>query len=182
MQGKTYFIGDLHLDHANIIKYCSRPFASAEEMNKVLVDNWNSTVQKTDFVYFLGDISYGKGSRNADYWFGELNGTKRFIRGNHDKKMNVPYVNHDFFKLGETQFLLIHDPEKLQFKWDSWIIHGHYHTNEMEKYPFINGEKKTINVSVELTDYKPVSLEFLVSLDIETIKRMDTVSSEIVRK
>ena len=47
----------------------------------------------------------------------------------------------------------------------------------MSKYPFINGERKTINVSVELTNYRPISLDYLLSLDIDSIKRMETISS-----
>lgn len=30
----VFFTSDCHFDHANIIKYCSRPFETAEEMNR----------------------------------------------------------------------------------------------------------------------------------------------------
>lgn len=51
-----FFIEDLHLDHANTIRYCSRPFSfyDVEEMNKVLVDDWNKEVKDDDMDYFLG--------------------------------------------------------------------------------------------------------------------------------
>jgi len=48
----------------------------------------------------------------------------------------------------------------------------------MSKYPFINGERKTINVGVELTNYRPISLDFLLSLNIGSIKRMETINSK----
>ena len=32
---KTFFTSDLHLGHANIIKYESRPYANVNEMDKV---------------------------------------------------------------------------------------------------------------------------------------------------
>jgi hypothetical protein len=48
----------------------------------------------------------------------------------------------------------------------------------MDKYPFINGGRKTMNVSAELTNYKLVSLEYLLSLDLDSIKRMRTIDSQ----
>lgn len=33
-----YLISDLHLDHANVIDYCDRPFDSVEEMNETLAE------------------------------------------------------------------------------------------------------------------------------------------------
>jgi len=52
-----YLISDLHLDHENIIEYCSRPFEDVEEMNEVLVKNWNVTVDPDDEVIFGGDLT-----------------------------------------------------------------------------------------------------------------------------
>lgn len=39
-----FFTSDHHFSHANIIRYCNRPFASAEEMNQELIRRWNQTV------------------------------------------------------------------------------------------------------------------------------------------
>ena len=39
-----YFTSDIHANHANIIKYCNRPFKDVEEMNRVLFDNINKTI------------------------------------------------------------------------------------------------------------------------------------------
>ena len=50
-----FVIGDLHLGHGNIIRYCARPFSTknVDEMDDVLVRNWNYCVKPTDRVYFL---------------------------------------------------------------------------------------------------------------------------------
>ncbi len=176
-----YLISDLHLDHANIIHYCARPFAhsNVEEMNRVLVNNWNNIIHNNQ-VYFLGDLSYGRGARPAEYWRNKLNGKIHSIRGNHyDLKDSKDY---EILKHENHEFLLVHDPDKLPIKWKGWIIHGHKHNNDMKNYPFINGDKKTINVSAELINYRPISLDFIISLKLETIKRMDTIYSVPDRK
>ena len=56
---KVYFVSDTHFGHENIIKYCSRPFKNAAEMDKALVKNWNSTVPEDGIVFHLGDFSLG---------------------------------------------------------------------------------------------------------------------------
>ena len=47
----VFFIGDLHLDHANIIKYCSRPFSPIEEMNNTIIPH--EFIKIARFVYKL---------------------------------------------------------------------------------------------------------------------------------
>ena len=179
-----YLISDLHLDHANIIHYCARPFSSSnvEEMNTVLIDNWNNTV-RNNHVYFLGDLSYGRGHRPAEYWLTKLSGDIHYIRGNHGHESTIKKSKeYETLEVGKYRFLTVHDPEDLPIKWDGWIIHGHKHNNDVKNYPFINGVQKTINVCAELTNYKPVSLDYLVSLNLDSIKRMDTIDAKPERK
>jgi calcineurin-like phosphoesterase family protein len=129
----------------------------------------------------LGDLTFGRDARPAEYWLPKLNGKIHFIRGNHeeDVKNSREYaiLNHK-----DHLFLLVHDPNHLSIDWDGWVIHGHTHNNDMKNYPFINGEKKTINVSTELTNYRPVSLDYLLSLDLDSIERMDMMDSVPKRK
>lgn len=176
----TYFISDLHLDHANIIHYCARPFSNVQEMNDILVDNWNNTVRDNP-ICFLGDLSFGRGSRSARYWLGKLRGRIHYIRGTHEAYVEGS-ESYKVLEYGNHKFLLVHDPDNLPIKWTDWIIHGHKHDNDIKNYPFINGEKKTINVSAELANYKPVSLDFLLSLKLDSIKRMNTIDSCPERK
>lgn len=80
---KTYVISDTHFGHANIIKLADRPFKNVDEMNKTIINNWNSIVNDEDIVYILGDFSF-KG-KSADYYAKQLKGRKILIKGNHDK-------------------------------------------------------------------------------------------------
>lgn len=158
-----YLISDLHLDHKNIMGYCDRPFSSVEEMNRTIVDNWNEVVEEDDFVYLVGDLAFGRRRSKMRYWLKKLNGNVILILGNHDKGYLDSIVHADkcvlFYK--GKKFLLIHDP-KMVNSGDDWVIHGHEHNNKPEKYPFMNGKNRTINVSVELINYTPISLDFLV--------------------
>jgi len=173
-----YFIADTHFDHTNIIKYCNRPFRNVQAMNKALVSNWNRTVKPSDTVFFLGDWSFGRDSRPASYWIKQLNGNIITIKGSHD--IGVRARNSQIINCGFLKFLLIHDPGQVPKDWKGWVIHGHKHNNEVG-FPFINGRNKTINVSVEVISYKPLSLDKLVSLDIDSIARMETVNSKAER-
>jgi calcineurin-like phosphoesterase family protein/2'-5' RNA ligase len=172
-----FLISDLHLDHSNIIDYCARPFShlKVDEMNDILVDNWNNVVGDSD-VYYLGDLSHGIESRSTYYWLEKLTGKVHFIRGSHDQFLPGAKDCHEM-RHGRYKFLLVHDPSRLPLNWNNWVIHGHKHNNDMKNFPFINGVRKTINVSSELVNYKPVSLDFLTSLKLDYIKRMDTIDS-----
>jgi calcineurin-like phosphoesterase family protein/2'-5' RNA ligase len=160
--GEIFLISDTHFDHENIIRYCHRPFKSVTEMNKTLVDRWNSKVGKDDTVYFMGDLTLER--EKLDYWLGKLNGKIKFIRGNHDKGMitkaeelqdrcPLVYKGH--------KFLLTHDPNR-PANWDGWLIHGDKHNNSLENYPFMNHEKKTINICSELVGYTPISIDTII--------------------
>lgn len=53
-----YFIADTHFGHENVIKFCDRPFACADEMNEALISNWNERVNGNDTVYIIGDMFF----------------------------------------------------------------------------------------------------------------------------
>ena len=170
---RVWLISDTHFDHENIIRYCNRPFHSVEEMNSVILRNWNRTIRPGDLVYFLGDMSFGRGSKSPKWWLKRLNGRIIYIKGSHDLGIRpssvLPKVtrvsNFEYVGIDDLNLLLVHDPVSPAVNgWDGWIIHGHSHDN----HPFLNLQKKRVNVSVEVTNYRPVSLaeviKHLVSL------------------
>jgi calcineurin-like phosphoesterase family protein len=161
----VYFLGDTHFGHANIIRYCARPFVSScvHEMDGVLTNNWNRTVGPDDTVYFLGDLRYGRVAGTSSSYLQKLNGRIIFIKGNHDSDIRSA-VESVTFEYDGTPFLLIHDPLMAPRHFEGWVIHGHMHNNDLKKYPLINHENRTINVSVEVTGYRPLPLSTICGL------------------
>ena len=100
---KTFFTSDTHFGHAAIIQYCSRPYKSVEEMNQVLIDNWNSKVKKDDIVYHLGDFIFG-GSKLWYEIFSKLNGNIVLIMGNHDaRNLRKDYDNLLYYRTNQLK-------------------------------------------------------------------------------
>lgn len=157
----TYFTSDLHYNHANIIKYASRPFNSVEEMNEALIKNWNNTVGKNDAVYFLGDLCFCN-SQDLIELVQKLNGYKNIILGNHDNHSIPTYQKAGFRSISKhpviinNNIILSHEPVAL--RGDFYNIHGHLHgldTNKIiEKNP-----NRYFNVCVEKTNFKPVTFK-----------------------
>lgn len=96
-----YFTSDMHLGHEAIIHMCNRPFKNVEEMNKVLIRNFNSMVHKNDTVYLLGDVTHRVSLDEANELISKLNGHKILICGNHDKKYDESLFEgiYDFLEL-----------------------------------------------------------------------------------
>ena len=95
MQKNIYFSSDHHFGHEGVIKWCNRPFNDVDHMDRVMINNWNSTVMPNDIVYYLGDISMGKGDYVKNI-ISQLNGYKILIIGNHDKKSHTFYLQVGF--------------------------------------------------------------------------------------
>jgi len=136
-------------------------------MNHKLVRNWNEIVKLEDTVYFLGDLGYGRYYRDPLYWLWKLNGRIILIEGSHDRKIPRSLMRpYEFLTVEREKLLLIHDYQDayrhnlVPRDWEGWIIHGHNH----QKRPLILPAKRQVNVSVEVTDYKPVSLAKIVEL------------------
>jgi calcineurin-like phosphoesterase family protein len=93
-----YFTSDTHWGHANIIKYCNRPYDTIEEMDAALIKRWNDLVTDKDTVFHLGDIAMGDiktAKRNLE----ELRGRIYYLTGNH---FHPGYVPARWQKLGGT--------------------------------------------------------------------------------
>ena len=161
-----YFISDTHFHHSNIIKYCNIPFKDINEMNETIISNWNSIITKDDVLYHLGDFCLSNDDEIKSI-FNRLNGSKILIRGNHARKSVKFYENIGFevlthapIVLDEYKLMLSHVPlPDVKIK-DGYInLHGHIHNKKIsDDYPKNYSENRHINLSVDSTDFKPVSL------------------------
>jgi calcineurin-like phosphoesterase family protein len=164
----TWFVSDPHFDHTNIIKYCYRPFMNKEEMNKTILENWNSRIELYNVTFFLGDMAFGRESREPLWWAKLVHGNIYYVKGSHDNGVKSGSLGttlirgiYDYITLEYKGlwFALIHDPDRLpnNVGYD-WLIHGHHHSNNLIEYPLIDRKKHKMNLSMELTGYCPVNL------------------------
>jgi calcineurin-like phosphoesterase family protein len=159
----VFLIADLHLGHANIIRYCSRPFffSDSREMDHVLIKNWNYTISPKTRIYCLGDLRYGPEAEPATQYRKRLRGDIVLIRGNHDDRDTGTIASAET-AYEDLKFFLVHDPADAPQSYDGWVIHGHHHNNDLRHYPYMNFIDRRVNVSAEVIGYKPVSLHEIV--------------------
>ena len=187
---ELYFTSDNHFGHANIIRYCNRPFSSVEEMSETMIDRWNERVKHGDTVYHIGDFALRLGVPEVEAIIRRLNGDKHLVLGNHDLKNKsvlrakgfVEQVYYKELKVDAQQkIILCHYPF---MTWNgshrgSWDLHGHCHGSLKPRMcPFCRkseGEMtaRRIDVGVDCWNFFPVSLQ-------EVKEKMDKVKFEPV--
>jgi calcineurin-like phosphoesterase family protein len=139
--GTTYFTGDLHLGHANIIKFTGRPFQKngvllIDEMDNTLINNWNARIGDRDTVYVLGDFCMWRDKKAPERYFRRLRGRKILIAGNHDKQatLALPWAEtypegQRILKLSKHKLVLNHCSMQvwIDSHKGSWHLFGHSH-------------------------------------------------------
>jgi calcineurin-like phosphoesterase family protein len=173
----VYYTADLHLGHANVIRFCDRPFGSVEEMDEALIENWNAVVRGNDDVYVLGDFFY-RNAEPAEPTIRRLKGRKHLILGNHDKKwirgvdlarLFVEVTNMLAYKLDGVKYTLCHYP---MLSWDGrgrsggYMIHGHSHNSPVQYI-----DDHLLNAGVDINGYRPVTFDELVQNNMEFRER-----------
>ena len=157
---RTYGIADLHLGHANIVKFedGARPFASIEEHDEILVMRWNKVVRPEDSVWVLGDVYFG-GRENHEI-LRRLNGKKRLVLGNHDYYPIENYLKYFARVSGPMEYkgcILSHIPvHPSQFARYALNLHGHTHNH-------VIGDLRYVCLSAEQVEYTPVLLNELIA-------------------
>jgi len=164
-----YITADQHWGHRNIIAYCSRPFKSVEEMDKVMIDNWNSVISKNDVVIHLGDFCLCYNNQQLKELRDNLNGTIFLLLGNHDHPTRLQNFNIFVFDSLYSEGVNILNNNLIFSHRPLWKIpdgkvnvHGHIH--DKPSYG------RYLNVSVDVCNFTPIALE-------EVIKRAKEISN-----
>ena len=172
----------------NILRFDQRPFSTVEEMENVLISNWNSMVTNEDTVYILGDFCWGK----EPDWIRILDkiiGNKVLIRGNHDLKNMPVNLKNKFADIKDYQeiddngrtVIMCHYPilaYKHSFDPNTFMLFGHVHNNTKESYlitQFIKqirqnyignfdnrGQLVNVGCMMPWMDYTPRTLDYLI--------------------
>jgi len=154
---KTWFTADSHLGHANIIRFCNRPFNDVDEMDTKLIENWNSKVGPKDEVYHLGDFAF-RSKYHPNIYKNELNGKIHLIFGNHDKKNLYGGFNilppQTEIKINNISITLNHFAMRVWNKshHGAWHLYGHSH-GTLEPIGL------SLDVGVDSHNYFPWSFE-----------------------
>ena len=171
---KRYYTADLHLGHVNILKYCQRPWATIEEHDQALIDNWNKKVGKNDLVYVVGDFTMITNNEKIIAYAKQLHGQLYLIKGNHDKNNYPPDIFKEIVWYKEIhdehrKIILFHYPIEFwqgayakdirgeQQKLPSVHLHGHSHT-------LATVRPNRFDVGIDAQNYEPVTLEELLIL------------------
>ena len=169
-----FYTADTHFGHENVIRFCDRPFENEDEMNRVLIANWNARVADDDDVYVVGDFAYRCGSSVRDL-ARSLKGRKHLVVGNHDFKwMRDEEAVAEFVEAsplleiddGDRHVTLCHYP---MMEWRnsrrdaSWHIHGHIHKDTSgDFWPLLRSMPHALNAGVDINHFFPVTFEELI--------------------
>jgi len=160
---EMYFLSDNHFHHASMLRFRDG-FTDVEDMNEQMIAKWNSVISKNDFVYYLGDFSFGKKSDIIET-LDRLNGKIYYILGNHDKLIRKK-------KDIQKRFEWVKDYHRLKFEkqdiilshycfhvWDkhhfgSWHLYGHSHGNIID-----DSNRKRMDIGADTNNFYPYTYE-----------------------
>jgi calcineurin-like phosphoesterase family protein len=164
-----FFVSDTHFSHFNVIRYCMRPYSSAQEMDENLIANWNTIVKENDIIYHLGDFAFCR-LQEIKNILRRLNGNIHMILGNHDKSLDenwedilddgkiISMRDYRCLKINKQKIVLSHYAMRV---WDgshigSWHLYAHSHGTLP---PFGLSVDVGVDCKEITSEYRPVSLD-----------------------
>ena len=172
--GKIYLTSDLHFCHDKEFIYGPRGFKNIWDMNKAIVENWNSTVTEDDDVYVLGDLMLNNNEEGIKL-IKSLRGRIHIVTGNHDTYNRVARYRNTFnvvmvhpyateLKYKKYKFYLSHYPTMTSNYDDKGLyglinLCGHVHTQNR----FLDMDKGLIyHCELDAHDMKPILIDDII--------------------
>lgn len=159
-----WYTADTHFGHENVIGFCNRPFASAGQMDAIMIENLWAKVSPDDDLWVIGDFAFGPKAKASSYLreiFGQLPGArKHLIVGNHDLEPTLALPWDSISNLAEVRdgpknqaHTLCHYP---MITWnharrEALQLFGHVHDNW-------KGSRNSVNVGVDVWEFMPVQI------------------------
>lgn len=164
-----FVTSDTFFGRIEILNICNRPFRTINEMNEVLVKNWNNVVKENDIVYHLGNLAWSV--LDIKKYLTQLNGHIKLILGDYDDsiieysdyvKDKLEIIPNDFYKEKKTGVVLSHWP---MLDWpgkNKGVFHFHGHSLK-ENLTNLK-EANRVNVCCDNWNYEPKEIKVLLEL------------------
>jgi calcineurin-like phosphoesterase family protein len=184
---QVWFTADTHFGHGNIIKYCQRPFMSAEEFaatrddprtklrlsdatvkrhDDALLDAINQRVAADDTLWVVGDFCWGGRVEAMRYRERIRCRDVRLVWGNHDRgevaDVFAECIDQGMIAVEGQEIWLNHYPMR---SWNkafhgTWHLYGHVH-GRLQREDAAKPTMLVKDVGVDACDYRPWSFEEL---------------------
>lgn len=161
----VFLTADHHFGHSGIIGNAGRPFADVDEMDEVLIRNWNERIRPDSVVYYLGDFAHRCPPQRLRSIWERLTRPKaiHLVPGNHDDAatLALPWtsVERGILRMSANnrRFSLFHYALRTWpgIRRDAIHAYGHSH-NRMP------GFRNTLDVGVDAWGFAPASVEEVI--------------------
>jgi calcineurin-like phosphoesterase family protein len=154
-----YVTSDHHWGHAAARSFYRRPFASVDEMDRVMIERWNAVVGPEEEVWHLGDFAVRQSADRVASLLMLLNGRKHLVVGNNDDDAVTRCAGWRSVQLyaelvvDGARFVLCHYPFRTWRDMGKGAInlHGHSHGR-------LKPLARQCDVGVDVWDFQPVRL------------------------
>lgn len=162
------FTSDWHLGHSNVIKHCNRPFANADEMDSILINNLNEVAGPDDRVFNLGDVAFHCDLAKLQHYRSRMVCKNILvILGNHDVKNKANLVK--CFNILPAEYMYEKQDYRIVLNHYAMRVWPHSHHGAGHLYGHSHGKLSQMatsdgrgamafDVGVDAWNYKPLTL------------------------
>ena len=157
----NYFTADPHFGHANIMRFCQRPFEDVAAMDAHILASYQAVLRSDDDLWIIGDFAFAKSDEapRLERLLASIPGRTHLVRGNHDRPwmtrlsgwasvQDMVELKQDGQRLTLCHYPMITFPGA---RHGALQLFGHVHQN----WP---GSRNSVNVGVDLWGFRPVTL------------------------